>query len=402
MIKNSKACSTRRLCHDHKMNYNGGCAYETFHLSDKMRCVGHCKKRTKVFILAPSMSDDNGKHNRRRDLCHLKWEEHKWRHKQKICEKKVKHDTLMTIFLPKFMNRCSFVSSCAWLINLFCATRGLKRCHAMQLLCVALLTPSQTQFQLVVRHLMKEFTPETNLCFDCLKHCKENGLCANGGPEPRFMAGKESELPAGMKEVEKNLGQIERAINSLNSGGMLNEKGVFVDNKTVVDVKGVGPARAISFPSLCCFIGLGTSEHAIQTAKQAILNSETGNGHAGDKHNEPSKLGSKLKVHGDSLPYKDSYYHSILEAAGKSVGEVHSTMENSSCAITRTLGRHDMFVKGQTLHCLFLDIDALNTNGGDETNASKVRSTVCEKKIGTKKWSEANLPQWTSQSFSHH
>ena len=43
---------------------------------------------------------------------------------------------------------------------------------------------------------------------------------------------------------------------------------------------------------------------------------------------------------------------------------------------------------------------ASNTNGGDEANASKVRTTVCKKKIGTKKWSEANLPQWTGQSFS--
>ena len=83
------------------------------------------------------------------------------------------------------------------------------------------------------------------------------------------------------------------------------------------------------------------------------------------------------------------------------MGEVHSTMENSSRAITRTLGHHGMFVKGQTLCCLFLDIDASNTNGGDEANASKVRTTVYEKKFGMKKWSEANLPQWTGQSFSH-
>ena len=124
MIKNAKACSMRRLFHDCKTNYNGGCACESFHLSDKMMgCMGHHKKRTKVFILAPpSTSDDNGKHNHQSNLCHLKWEECKWRPKEKICKKNVKHDTLMTIFLPKFVNRHSFVSSCAWLINLFCAT----------------------------------------------------------------------------------------------------------------------------------------------------------------------------------------------------------------------------------------------------------------------------------------
>ena len=61
-------------------------------------------------------------------------------------------------------------------------------------------------FQLVVWHLMNEFTLETDLCFECMNHCKENGLCANGEPEPRFMAGKESDLPAGMKEIKKKPG----------------------------------------------------------------------------------------------------------------------------------------------------------------------------------------------------
>ena len=180
---------------------------------------------------------------------------------------------------------------------------------------------------------------------------------------------------------------------------MLDKKGVFVDNRCVVQVKGIGAARAISFPSLCCFIGLGTSEHAMQTAKQAILNSETGNRHAGDKVNELSKLGQKLKVDGDSPPCDNSHHHSILEAAGKSIGEVQSTMENTSCAITRTKRRHDMFIKNQTLHCLFLDSVALRQCNSDveeelEEEESKIRSTVCEKKCGSKKWSEAKLPQW--------
>ena len=246
---------------------------------------------------------------------------------------------------------------------------------------------------------MKRFNPDENLCFECIKHCEKNSLCANGGPQPRFMAGQKTELPDGMEEITENLWQIECAIDSLNNGDMLDKKGVFVDNRCVVQVKGIGAARAISFPSLCCFIGLGTSEHAMQTAKQAILNSETGNRHAGDKVNELSKLGQKLKVDGDSPPCDNSHCHSILEAAGKSIGEVQSAMENASCAITRSARRCDMFIKNQTLHCLFLDTVALRQCNSDEEEESeeeesKIRSTVHEKRFGSKRWSEAKLPQW--------
>ena len=146
---------------------------------------------------------------------------------------------------------------------------------------------------------------------------------------------------------------------------MLDINGVFVDNKDILDVKGIGSARAISFPSLCCFTGLGTTTAAIQTVKQAILNSETGNGYAGDRPGKLSKLGTKLKLEeGDSTPHNNQHYRSILEAAGKSVGEVQSTMENAACAITRGTPRCDMFIKGQKLHCLFFDKSALDFHGG--------------------------------------
>ena len=188
--------------------------------------------------------------------------------------------------------------------------------------------------------------------------------------------------------MEENLMKVEQAIDSPNNGEMLNKKGAFVDNKAVVNVKGVGPARAILFPSLCCFTGLGTSTHAILTAKQVILNSETEHGCTGDKLDKPSELGIKLKVDGDSLPCNNSHCHSILEAAGMSIREVQSTMENASCAMTRILKHWDMFIKGQTLHCLFLDKDALNTHGGCEKDKSKVRSTVYEKRFGEETWTE--------------
>ena len=97
--------------------------------------------------------------------------------------------------------------------------------------------------------------------------------------------------------------------------------------------------------------------------------------------------------------------YSILEAAGKSVGEVQSTMENAACAITRTHKKDDMFVKDQSLYCLFLDSKSLHACGGVKQDASQVESTVYEKKFGRNKWLKAVLPKWqpdTSKVRNRH
>ena len=210
------------------------------------------------------------------------------------------------------------------------------------------------------------------------------------------MVGKDTELPENHNETEKNVAKVKKAIDLLNNGKMSDDNnGVFVNNEDILDVKGIGTVRAISFPSLCCFTGLGTTTAAIQTAKQAILNSETGNGCAGDQPGESSKLGTELKLEiGYSSPHNNQCYRSILEAAGMSVGEVLSTMENAACAITGGTPCCDMFIKGQTSHCLFLDRSALDFHGG--CGKSNVQLTVQQKRCGEKNWTVADLPQWTT------
>ena len=126
MIKNKKANEMRRLCSEYKRDNNLGLAYENFNLMEEMEEM--CKRCPK-------------------------WAVHEW---------KKHNDKLTTIFLPEFMNRYSFVSSYAWLINSFFAIKGVKWRHGIQLLHVALLTPSQIQFHLVVRCLKNEFKPKNN------------------------------------------------------------------------------------------------------------------------------------------------------------------------------------------------------------------------------------------------
>ena len=279
MIKNDKACLMRNMFWNHTKSINCGRLCENFHLSDAM--INH------------------------------KWEKLGWK----------KYDAITIIFVPEFMNRYSFVSSYAWLINDLSREHKLERHHAIQLLYVALLTPSQIQFHVVVWFLMKSFTAATNLCAECVQHCKKEKLVADGGLQSRFPKAPSNELPL-LEDVESNTRKIESAVKSLNDGEMLDQNGLFVNNSMVVHLKGVGSTRALSFPSLCCFTGFGTTDLAIQTAKQAIINSNSMNMCAGDKPNKPSMLGSLLKVEGDSLPCKNSCFGRILEATGMSIGDV--------------------------------------------------------------------------------
>ena len=222
MIKNKKAQTVREKCFEHRKKCNGGHSCKTFNLSDdKTHHSGQCDKNCEIFTTM-----DSSKNVKDTQLTGLRWKK-----SAKLWSNEcgcMKCDPTEIIFLPEFLNRCSFVSSFAWLINAFVSEKKLQRHHAIQLLHVALLTPSQMQFQFVVWHLMKEHTPEKKLCVEHMNHCKDNGLCANGGPKPRFMVGKDTELPENSDETEENVAKVEKAIDSLNNGKMLDNSGVFV------------------------------------------------------------------------------------------------------------------------------------------------------------------------------
>ena len=151
---------------------------------------------------------------------------------------------------------------------------------------------------------------------------------------------------------------MESAIKALSHGKFLDKNGILVNNNFVVIVQGVGTARAQWFPSLCCFTGFGTTQLAIQTAEQAMFNSNKTKSGAGSQKGQNSKLECLLRVENDFPHHKNSHYNSILEQTGLSVGDVQSTMENASHALTQTGTRHVMFVKEQTMHTLFLNADA--------------------------------------------
>ena len=207
MIKNKKGQIMRAKFFEYRKECNGGHSCAAFNLSDDMtHHLGLYDKNGEIFTIMDSSNIVKDK-----QLTGLRWKRVRdWKKSAKPCQNKcecVKYDPTEIIFLPEFLNRYSFVSLFAWLINAFVLEKKLKRDHAIQLLYVALLTPSQMQFHFVVRHLMKEYTPEKNLCVEYINHCKDNGLCANGGPKPRFMVGKDTELPENSDEIEKKRGE---------------------------------------------------------------------------------------------------------------------------------------------------------------------------------------------------
>ena len=80
--------------------------------------------------------------------------------------------------------------------------------------------------------------------------------------------------------------RVELAINLLNDGKLLDRNGAFVNNRAVDDMKVFFFAKknAVSISSialLCSLAKFKTSDLAVQSAEQAILNSRRWNGNAG-------------------------------------------------------------------------------------------------------------------------
>ena len=136
--------------------------------------------------------------------------------------------------------------------------------------------------------------------------------------------------------------KFETTVNRLNSGELLKRDGKWKCH----DLKGVGAVCGISFPSLCCFVGLGKTPYAVQMAKQSPVNTKPGSYFG--------KLRTKLEITADDGNPSDQsqFYFSLWKAVGKSIGENVATIENAVCGLLRATKRTDNFVKGQDIYTL--------------------------------------------------
>ena len=182
-----------------------------------------------------------------------------------------------------------------------------------------------------------------------LKICKDNKLCVRGGNYARFTSQGDQTVPKTESELQKQMSVFQEALASLNQGTMMNSAGTLTTDRPITELQGVGRVCALSFPSLCCFVGLGVTPQAIQHAKQAIVNTS--------KKGYMDSMCKELELKNDKgkPPRTATYYSSLWKAVASSIGEVPATMENGSCCNWRTQKRWDVFVKDQHLYNLFDD-----------------------------------------------
>ena len=88
------------------------------------------------------------------------------------------------MFLPEFSNPFAFVSSHAWLMNSLHSKHNLNWSQGIQLLHLALLTPSQARFHLALKAVMRGYKQNTNLHFAFMQFCSKNKLPTHGGIGP--------------------------------------------------------------------------------------------------------------------------------------------------------------------------------------------------------------------------
>ena len=119
----------------------------------------------------------------------MKWTNHKHAvEKEKNPKKKSLKSKIVKV--QEFVNRCGCMLSCAHGINCISAVHHLDQTQVAQPVYVALLTPSQMQFQQVITSMMemkKSTHDETsNMYQEFYEKTNDLGLKWGGGPLPRF------------------------------------------------------------------------------------------------------------------------------------------------------------------------------------------------------------------------
>ena len=361
-VKNRKARQLRRILRSYKIETNGYVDYRSFILKSRLGYTGRTritKGGLRVFWIKPCaelltegfLSDTpdsvwKGKNHYSEQMQWLDFP---------LVKNKPSPPTLKVVFVPEFQDRSAYVSVFACAINDASdrVTGGLSKKQVLELVYVALLSTSNLTFFYIVQEMCWDYIRnDRDVClwvhpfFYFKEICHREGLKMRGGRNPRIQGQTDAKLPTSESELLEQLNFLDEAVTYLNNGELLNSEGVYVhDAKVYSRLNGVGNVAALSFASLCCFVGLGTTKYAIQTAKQAPLNNSSTN-------NYFDSMIEALRIPGDQgLPPRDTYYYlGMLKAIATSVGVTPATIENSICSRFRKGKRFDNFIFGQDMY----------------------------------------------------
>ena len=295
----------------------------------------------------------------------LKWTKHKCNDEKENNPKK-KSLKSKIIKVQEFVNRYGYVSSYAHGINCMSTIHQLDRTQVAQLVYVALLTPSQMQFQHVITSMIETkkgtYDETSNMFQEFYEKTNELGLKWGGGPLPRFQGQSDCRKDQTTKlfefesndVLERNLERLLDAIIDLNNGAWLNDKKELVKNLALYKIKNVGNVGSLSFPSLCCFTGLCTSNEARITAKSVLPNmSKRDHSYAESMKQWLQELVEDDQMHVDiEEATSENKLKRMWKAIAKSMNEVTASIENATCAVFRGYKRYDVYFHGQSLYNL--------------------------------------------------
>lgn len=300
----------------------------------------------------------------------LKWTKHKCNDEKENNPKKKSLKCKM-IKVQEFVNRYGCVSSYAHGINCMSTTHQLDQTQVAQLVCVALLTPSQIQFQHVIKSMIetKKGTCDktSNMFRKFYEKTNELGLKWGGGPLSRFQGQSDCRKDRTTESfdfesndvLESNLELLLNATIDLNNGAWLNDKKELVKNLAKHKIKNVGNVASLSFPSLCCFTGLCTSKDATITAKSVLPNmSEQDHSHTELMKKWLQELVEDDQMHVDiEEATSENKLKQMWKAIAKSLNEVTALIENATCAVFQGYKRCDIYFHGQSLYNLVEEWD---------------------------------------------
>ena len=343
--RNRKARILRQVLRDNAIETNGYIRYEDFSLKQNMEYIGREMpfngrngRKTGVFWIQPNknqLTDNYFKRNpnsvwkrihRNNELSKIRWTH--------INITKRGLHQVEAVVLPEFQNRFGYVSVYASAINKITSEKQLSENQLSELVYAALQCRSNLQFHWVLEEMKQQWetSDQTLVLHPFLfykKICTEYDLNFCGGINPRYTSTGTAAIVKTLDELIVEMEKFETTVNRLNSGELLKRDGKWKCH----DLKGVGAVCGISFPSLCCFVGLGKTPYAVQMAKQSPVNTKPGSYFG--------KLRTKLEITADDGNPSDQsqFYFSLWKAVGKSIGENVATIENAVCGLLRATKR---------------------------------------------------------------
>ena len=365
----------RQKLRDYIVESNGGIHYSNFSLSDSMNQFkgeynSSAEGNTDVFWLRPVEEDLSGSYLERnpnsrwvqqgptRVQYSPTWKSFDWGGK---FEK-----PLRIILLPEFLCRFGFVSSFASQINRFESEGQIETPSEQihQLLYAALLSSSQIQFFYVMelliarkRDLLQSYKSakavtgdktDITLFREYQNICKTRFSTMTGGPFYRVQAQPTNHaIFFDDNDLRENLEKIPKVIQKLEDGQYLNSNGLLV-KRPGIELAMVGDVASLSCAPLVVFVGKAKSEQAINTAKQAMINTKSKNSYYSclkeylDGYN---KAEPKMKI-------DEHFILRIFRGIAKSWNTVIGSIENGCCATFRTAKKFDVFFYGQEMYIL--------------------------------------------------